>query len=432
MWNAISLLGAPPVATTAASPVGNETDFWTRALIEAFEGATPVGREVALEPNAPENRLDSAPTAKDTEEVSAEPLVFVLTAPDSATFTRWTPTLAEPQAPETEAGQVSPSKVAQDRPLAWTPTLAEPQTPETEAGQVPLSKVAQDQPRVWTATLAETHTPESEARPVSPTMGAQDQPISWRTTSAVLRTPETEARQVTHSVAAEDQQPAFEVAFENTILDPIAERQQVVKLMTSEPEAAEVEAIPTKSAADRDEAEPQVLRTATEPIAQKATDGDGPRDQRQDSEARREQAIAQVRERLETLDLGRPQRVTIKLNPEELGQVVITLKRIGTSVETSIHAENPQTREALGQGKEALAGALEQRRFELTSFRVSNLRESEMFFGQFGQQHGAPRQQAQTRVTPISQPETRNGVRGVSPRPLARMGYVPKGVDLWI
>ncbi len=397
MWNAISLLGAPPVATTAASPVGNETDFWTQALIEAFEVATPVGREVALEPNAPENRLDSAPTANDTEDVSAEPLVFLLALPVPALAS--TPLSGTPAEPATRVVEALGEGARQVSPPSAT-LQAEAQTPEIEAlGEEALQVL----------TSSEAQTPEieasaNEARQVSPSQ------------------PESQSPQMAE----------FEVAFEANLLDPLAERQQVVKLMASEPEAAEVEAIPTDSAADRDEAEPQVLRTTTEPIAQKATDGDASRDQRHDSEARREQAIAQVKERLETLDLGRPQRVTIKLNPEELGQVVITLKRMGTSVETSIHAENPQTREALGQGKEALAGALEQRRFELTNFRVTNLRESEMFFGQFGQQQGAPQQRPHSRITPVSQPETRNGVCGVSPRPLARMGYVPKGVDLWI
>ncbi len=397
MWNAISLLGAPPVATTAASPVGNETDFWTQALIEAFEVATPVGREVALEPNAPENRLDSAPTANDTEEVSAEPLVFLLALPVPAFAS--TPLSGTPAEPATRVVEALGEGARQVSPPSAT-LQAEAQTPEIEA----LGEEALQVPTSSEAQTPEIEASANEARQVSPSQ------------------PESQSPQMAE----------FEVAFEANLLDPLAERQQVVKLMASEPEAAEVEAIPTDSAADRDEAEPQVLRTTTEPIAQKATDGDASRDQRHDSEARREQVIAQVKERLETLDLGRPQRVTIKLNPEELGQVVITLKRMGTSVETSIHAENPQTREALGQGKEALAGALEQRRFELTNFRVTNLRESEMFFGQFGQQHGAPQQRPHSRITPVSQPETRNGVCGVSPRPLARMGYVPKGVDLWI
>ena len=397
MWNAISLLGAPPVATTAASPVGNETDFWTQALIEAFEVATPVGLEVALEPNAPENRLDSAPTANDTEEVSAEPLVFLLALPVPAFAS--TPLSGTPAEPATRVVEALGEGARQVSPPSAT-LQAEAQTPEIEA----LGEEALQVPTSSEAQTPEIEASANEARQVSPSQ------------------PESQSPQMAE----------FEVAFEANLLDPLAERQQVVKLMASEPEAAEVEAIPTDSAADRDEAEPQVLRTTTEPIAQKATDGDASRDQRHDSEARREQAIAQVKERLETLDLGRPQRVTIKLNPEELGQVVITLKRMGTSVETSIHAENPQTREALGQGKEALAGALEQRRFELTNFRVTNLRESEMFFGQFGQQHGAPQQRPHSRITPVSQPETRNGVCGVSPRPLARMGYVPKGVDLWI
>ena len=397
MWNAISLLGAPPVATTAASPVGNETDFWTQALIEAFEVATPVGREVALEPNAPENRLDSAPTANDTEEVSAEPLVFLLALPVPAFAS--TPLSGTPAEPATRVVEALGEGARQVSPPSAT-LQAEAQTLEIEA----LGEEALQVPTSSEAQTPEIEASANEARQVSPSQ------------------PESQSPQMAE----------FEVAFEANLLDPLAERQQVVKLMASEPEAAEVEAIPTDSAADRDEAEPQVLRTTTEPIAQKATDGDASRDQRHDSEARREQAIAQVKERLETLDLGRPQRVTIKLNPEELGQVVITLKRMGTSVETSIHAENPQTREALGQGKEALAGALEQRRFELTNFRVTNLRESEMFFGQFGQQQGAPQQRPHSRITPVSQPETRNGVCGVSPRPLARMGYVPKGVDLWI
>ncbi len=398
MWNAISLLGAPPVATTAASPVGNETDFWTQALIEAFEVATPVGREVALEPNAPENRLDSAPTANDTEEVSAEPLVFLLALPAPAFAS--TPLSGTPAEPATRVVEALGEGARQVSPPSAT-LQAEAQTPEIEA----LGEGALQVPPSSEAQTPEIEASANEARQVSPSQ------------------PESQSRQ----------KAEFEVAFEANLLDPLAERQQVVKLMASEPEAAEVEVIPTDSAADRDEAEPQVSHTTTtEPIAQKATDGDASRDQRHDSEARREQAIAQVKERLETLDLGRPQRVTIKLNPEELGQVVITLKRMGTSVETSIHAENPQTREALGQGKEALAGALEQRRFELTNFRVTNLRESEMFFGQFGQQQGAPQQRPYSRITPVSQPETRNGVCGVSPRPLARMGYVPKGVDLWI
>jgi len=397
MWNAISLLGAPPVATTAASPVGNETDFWTQALIEAFEVATPVGREVALEPNAPENRLDSAPTANDTEDVSAEPLAFLLALPVPALAS--TPLSGTPAEPATRVVEALGEGARQVSPPSAT-LQAEVQTPEIEA----LGEEALQVPTSSEAQTPEIEASANEARQVSPSQPESQNP----------------------------QMAEFEVAFEANLLDPLAERQQVVKLMASEPEAAEVEVIPTDSAADRDEAEPQVLRTTTEPIAQKATDGDASRDQRHDSEARREQAIAQVKERLETLDLGRPQRVTIKLNPEELGQVVITLKRMGTSVETSIHAENPQTREALGQGKEALAGALEQRRFELTNFRVTNLRESEMFFGQFGQQQGAPQQRPHSRITPVSQPETRNGVCGVSPRPLARMGYVPKGVDLWI
>lgn len=397
MWNAISLLGAPPVATTAASPVGNETDFWTQALIEAFEVATPVGREVALEPNAPENRLDSAPTANDTEEVSAEPLVFLLALPVPALAS--TPFSGTPAEPATRVVEALGEGARQVSPPSAT-LQAEVQTPEIEA----LGEEALQVPTSSEAQTPEIEASANEARQVSPSQ------------------PESQSRQMAE----------FEVAFEANLLDPLAERQQVVKLMASEPETAEVEVAPTDYAADRDEAEPQVSRTTTEPIAQKATDGDASRDQRHDSEARREQAIAQVKERLETLDLGRPQRVTIKLNPEELGQVVITLKRMGTSVETSIHAENPQTREALGQGKEALAGALEQRRFELTNFRVTNLRESEMFFGQFGQQQGAPQQRPHSRITPVSQPETRNGVCGVSPRPLARMGYVPKGVDLWI
>ncbi len=422
MWNAISLLGAPPVATTATSLIGNETDSWTQSLIEALEGATPVGREVALEPNALENRLDSAPTEQDTEKVSVEPLVFLLPLPVPSP---WGATLAEPQTSVQEARQISPAIVSSELP-ALTATLAGPQTSVHEARQVSTSSATL--PVEQQATEIGTSANEAQVSPSSTTLPVEPQ-------AAEIEASANDVRQVspTRPESQNPEMPAFEVAFEANLLDPQAERQHVVKLMASEPEAVEVETVPTKSAAERDEAEPQTtLRAPVQSAVPSEQGTDTPRDQRRDSETRREQAIAQVKERLETLDLGRPQRVTIKLNPEELGQVVITLKRIGTSVETSIHAENPQTREALGQGKEALAGALEQRRFELTNFRVTNLRESEMFFGQFGQQHGAPQQRSHSRITPVSQPETRNGVCGVSPRPLARMGYVPKGVDLWI
>lgn len=86
------------------------------------------------------------------------------------------------------------------------------------------------------------------------------------------------------------------------------------------------------------------------------------------AEARR-QAFEQVEELVATRGNG---RVTIRLNPEELGSLTVAVTSIGESVETKITASNEQVRHSLHTHRADLIQTIESRGLTMSSFSVGH------------------------------------------------------------
>jgi flagellar hook-length control protein FliK len=82
--------------------------------------------------------------------------------------------------------------------------------------------------------------------------------------------------------------------------------------------------------------------------------------------------VEQVLHRIETLHLahGR-QELVLRLHPEHLGEVRLTIEAEGTDVAARIVTDTPLARQAMDAGREDLRAALEQRGFHLMQLDVS-------------------------------------------------------------
>jgi hypothetical protein len=101
--------------------------------------------------------------------------------------------------------------------------------------------------------------------------------------------------------------------------------------------------------------------------------------------------MPQVLPKLEDLVQQGGGKLTMLLDPPELGKLTIELTTRGKNVEVSIHSDNQQTRTALEGGMADLQQALQSQDLNLTSAEVHVARESSfasMNFGQGPNQHG--------------------------------------------
>ncbi len=95
--------------------------------------------------------------------------------------------------------------------------------------------------------------------------------------------------------------------------------------------------------------------------------------------------IAQVAPKLESLAQQGGGRLTMELDPPELGRLTIELTTRGKNVEIQIRTDNDQTRAALEGGMADLQQALQSQELQLTNVEVHTSRESSFASMQFGQ-----------------------------------------------
>jgi flagellar hook-length control protein FliK len=124
--------------------------------------------------------------------------------------------------------------------------------------------------------------------------------------------------------------------------------------------------------------------------------------------------------------------VVIHLNPEDLGSITLTVKAVGNSIETQIHASDGAVRNALDQNHAQLAASLEQKGFTLSQMTVTGSSGSSL-----GTDAQARQQQAQQQNhNQAAQRQSANhqyGSKLPDDQAQARQ-FVRKatGVDLWI
>lgn len=93
---------------------------------------------------------------------------------------------------------------------------------------------------------------------------------------------------------------------------------------------------------------------------------------RQLESAQRHQVVRQVADQLEILAATRPREaVVVRLEPQDLGSVTLTLKQLGTVLEANIMASEDRVRQALDQGRSELLAQLNQRGVGLQNLTVS-------------------------------------------------------------
>jgi flagellar hook-length control protein FliK len=82
--------------------------------------------------------------------------------------------------------------------------------------------------------------------------------------------------------------------------------------------------------------------------------------------------VKQIADRMELLAATRPkQGVTIQLQPEHLGEIVMTVKALGSSVDAQISASDERVRTALQQNGSMLVQAMNQRGIKLENVSIS-------------------------------------------------------------
>lgn len=85
------------------------------------------------------------------------------------------------------------------------------------------------------------------------------------------------------------------------------------------------------------------------------------------------ETMKQIVDRIESLAARRPGgTVTIKLSPEELGTIVLTVRSFGARVDADIAASNGSVRQALDQNRQALVQSVESRGLSLNSMNVGD------------------------------------------------------------
>lgn len=207
---------------------------------------------------------------------------------------------------------------------------------------------------VATPQIGEPVAPTSE--PVSPNGAPAAKPEAGETPSrnAAPATPDVPA---TKDVA-KTLQPTQAVVHDDLLIQRDAEA-------LSRLEPTPKEATTTKSD------EPAIApasATVTNPAKEAAGAGGETPDRRQEPPTR--EAIAQIRERIEDATLRRPQRMTIRLNPDSLGEITLTIKQAGSSLVADFAATDDRMRHALVEHRQALAASLELKQIQLQDFRV--------------------------------------------------------------
>ncbi|MBS1712707.1 MAG: flagellar hook-length control protein FliK [Armatimonadetes bacterium] len=124
----------------------------------------------------------------------------------------------------------------------------------------------------------------------------------------------------------------------------------------------------------------------------------------------------QVADRIETMVSGRRSgSVTVKLNPTDLGTITLTVKNLGSRVDTEIKASNEDVRLALQAHRQDLVQNVESRGLTMNSFNVGQDAQP-----QGGQDHRSAfveaQRQANLKAAVTSAPESRSAV-SVAARP---------------
>lgn len=146
--------------------------------------------------------------------------------------------------------------------------------------------------------------------------------------------------------------------------------------------------------------------------------------------------IRQVVDRVETLAAAhRPGGVVVRLEPQDLGTITLSVRSIGDQIEAHIAASDERVRNALDTSKSHLAQAMEAKGFSLRSVTVTESTatqsQAELANPNRGQQHQQPRQDQQA----FRQQANMLAFAYARPsNPGARGGVVwtrQSGLDLW-
>lgn len=409
MWNLISMLGAAPEGATPMVRVGaTGFDEALARILAAWptETVSPEGREVAsLEPKSPSQEPDSAPDERSAAIAALSPTPL--------------PVGGVPLATSLPVG-VIPSPVPSPAPAA---RAVAPSGPVPEAVPVPIATdptpgVSSDAPDPGKKPTSSVPLPVTDATEnLAPSLPVESAGLDART--APFLTPgASDGEDAIPGPAVASNRPSGESKVHAPELKPDAaqattretpgagnrpatpEPAAEVRIPSGSeveaPKAADVVATlrPTEAVvqgsllAERDvesltrletapknkaESESDTSLVAPAPSAAmapaKAAAGDGETPDRREEPPTRE-AIAHIRERIEEASLHRPQRMTIRLNPDSLGEVVLTLKQAGSTLVADFAATDDRMRHALAEHRQALAASLELKQIQLQDFRV--------------------------------------------------------------
>ncbi|MCW5941917.1 MAG: flagellar hook-length control protein FliK [Fimbriimonadaceae bacterium] len=481
MWNLISMLGAIPEGTTPTVRPGARGFDQALALVLAewpTETVSPEGQEVASqEPKSPSQEPDFAPDeASDANATPAPVLVVPETLPSAtmvlanlpvmalkgepAATTSFDPvdstTLRTPTVAETAASK--PVVSSSTRLLGQTEVSAEGPPPEAPAAALdgptedipadvhvadsgqeapaPNTTAARDEATILgRADLSSPTRPPAPNAPTEPGTEKSGSPADIDGVRPIADSAKVESPKPSPTAKSGSDADAPSAPTPSQIAKAVRPTQAVVHedpLVARDAEVLsrlevekETDAPETTGGSGEAKTGNGVPPTTVGQARPASSQGDAPRDHR---EAPTREGVAQIRERIEEMTLRRPQRMTIRLNPDSLGEITLTLKQVGSSLVADFAATDGRMRHALVEHRQALAASLELKQIQLQDFRVAEARPSHDAASNLADRR-SPRQDASD-PRPTFAP-----MRGSEPEVLATTPgrtWAPTGLDLWI
>jgi len=84
-----------------------------------------------------------------------------------------------------------------------------------------------------------------------------------------------------------------------------------------------------------------------------------------------ESILSQIRDKVETTNVDGNREVTVRLNPEELGELTINIRMDGRNVKVDVVAENATVKEALMENIDRLKETFSKQNMNMEQFDVS-------------------------------------------------------------
>lgn len=140
------------------------------------------------------------------------------------------------------------------------------------------------------------------------------------------------------------------------------------------------------------------MMQAPPPAAQAATEAAPPEQKgTHPQSALHESILSQVKDGVVTHDANGGREISIRLTPEELGELKIQVRMEGSKVHVEVVAENQAVKDVLLSNLDSLKQALSSKSFNMDGFNVS----TGGTFSQLPEDKREPRQQPQQRTTRI-------------------------------